>query len=273
MTTDRPNLAGLPTRIRLVEPIGTGGSATVWRARDTQVGRDLAVKVIGAVPGVDPALRGERLEREGRALTRLRHVEGVVALHEIGVTSEGTAWIVMDLAAPGSLRDRFATGAVVLDTRALGARLATTLAHAHFVDVVHGDISPANVLFDALDAPLLVDFNMAAILGEGRGAHGPNGCTPAYAAPERLRGAPPDRPSDVHALAATLAEVAGRSVLDGSVTDDAVGDVGLVAALASATSVGSADRPTASEFAVLLGVSATDLPGAERRGRAFRRRR
>ena len=102
----RPSLDGLPTRIRLVELIGSGASATVWRARDTHNGRDLAVKVIGPVPGLDPVLRSDRLEREGRALARLRDVDGIVALHEIGTTADGTAWIVMDLAENGSLRDR-----------------------------------------------------------------------------------------------------------------------------------------------------------------------
>ena len=272
VSAERPFLDGLPTRIRLIEPIGRGSSAVVWRARDTHVGRDLAVKVLPPVPGLDPVLRGERLEREARALARLRDIDGVVVLHEIGLAADGSAWMVMDLAPNGSLRDRLAgrvdtsgaaSEALPLDARSLGARLATTLAHAHAVDVVHGDIAPSNVMLSAENAPLLVDFNMAAILGDGGSDSGPSGFTPAYTAPERLRGAAPDRASDVWSLATTIA-----AMLQVAADEDDLGP-----ALVSARSSSPGARPSATDLALLLGATSSELPEVERQRRRFGRRR
>ena len=221
MNADRPQLIGLPTRIRLIEPLGSGSSCTVWRARDTQSGRDFAIKLLPIRAG--DALAAERLQREARALSRLSQVEGAISLHQVGVAADGTAWLLLDFAPSGSLRDciqaraedsalplslplslRLPPAAPVPRTPDLAASLFLTLAEAHSAGVIHGDISPANILFGELGQPLLADFGMASLLGGGDGTLGVVGFTPAYAAPERFRGAPPDRASDVFALAATL---------------------------------------------------------------------
>lgn len=212
--SDRPQLIGLPTRIRLVEVIGSGAFSVVWRARDSQSGRDLAVKIL-PLQSSDAHAAG-RLEREARALSRLNQIEGTVLLHQVGMAADGTAWLLLDFAPGGSLRDCIAaranelalpgvSAAVDLEVgEELAANLFSTLAGAHACGVIHGDISPANVLFGESGEPLLADFGMAALLGGGDGAAGVSGFTPAYGAPERLRGGNPDRPSDVFALAATL---------------------------------------------------------------------
>ncbi|CAB5034713.1 unannotated protein [freshwater metagenome] len=217
MNADRPQLIGLPTRIRLIEPLGSGSSCTVWRARDTHSGRDFAIKLLPIRAG--DALAAERLQREARALSRLSQVEGAISLHQVGVASDGTAWLLLDFAPGGSLRDCIQAraeetalpvpllrppAAPVPRTPDLAASLFLTLAEAHSAGVIHGDISPANILFGESGQPLLADFGMASLLGGGEGALGLVGFTPAYAAPERFRGAPPDRASDVFALAATL---------------------------------------------------------------------
>jgi serine/threonine protein kinase len=193
---------GIPTRLRPVKVLGQGASSVVWQVRDTAAGIDLAVKVVSAAPGsvIDPA---RRAETEARALARLDGLDGVVALHEVGRTEDGAAWLAHDLAAGGSLaaRDPWPSD----DLASLGATLARTLAAAHGRQVHHGDISPANVLFDDSGRPLLADFGMA---GLGHAPDDPGGLTPAFAAPERLRGAPPSAVSDVYSLAATLAAVA-----------------------------------------------------------------
>jgi serine/threonine protein kinase len=211
MNADRPQLIGLPTRIRLIEPLGSGSSCTVWRARDTRSGRDFAIKLLPLRVG--DTLAAERLQREARALSRLSQIEGAISLHQVGVAADGTAWLLLDFAPGGSLQDCIQARAEesarplatpVPRTQTLAASLFLALAQAHSAGVIHGDISPANILFGELGQPLLADFGMAALLGGGEGTLGLVGFTPAYAAPERFRGAPPDRASDVFALAATL---------------------------------------------------------------------
>lgn len=263
-----PLVVGLPTRLRLVEVIGSGVSASVWRARDTLGGRDVAVKLLPPPGGIDDRatdLHRARFEREARALARLHGVEGVVALRELGITPDGTAWFVMDLAGGGSLRDRLGEGRVI-DADALGLVLATALARAHELGVVHGDISPANVLFDEHDQPMLADFGMAALLSGGVGTDGVAGFTAAYAAPERLAGAPPDPASDVYALAATLWHAAHGSPPSGA-------GVGALAGQ-------PAERPTAVTLAESLtarrsdpSTGSADADEAARGRRPFRRRR
>ena len=194
---------GLPTRLRPVGILGVGASSVVWQVRDPEVGADRAVKVVAAAPGstVDPA---RRAETEARALARLAGLAGVVELHEVGRTQDGAAWLVYDLVSGGTLA---ALGPCSDEELVrVGVRLAVTLVGAHRLEVHHGDISPTNVLIDAGGAPLLADFGMA---GLGHAPDDPGGLTPAYAAPERLHGAPPSAASDVWSLAATLAAVAG----------------------------------------------------------------
>ena len=208
MNADRPQLIGLPTRIRLIEPLGSGSSCTVWRARDTQSGRDFAIKLLPIRAG--DALAAERLQREARALSRLSQVEGAISLHQVGVAADGTAWLLLDFAPGGSLRDCIQARAEETGTplplptpralpgpptapmprmETLAASLFLTLAEAHSAGVIHGDISPANILFGQSGQPLLADFGMASLLGGGDGTLGLVGFTPAYAAPERFRGA------------------------------------------------------------------------------------
>ena len=227
MNAERPQLIGLPTRIRLSEVIGSGSFCTVWKARDSQTGQDFAIKLLSVQSG--GALAAERLEREARALSRLNKLAGAVSLHQVGITADGTAWLLLDFAPGGSLQDRLdatlttalttasTTASITAELEAeqalvalresnefLAASLFFTLAQAHESGVIHGDISPANVLFAESGKPLLADFGMAGLLGGGDGALGVVGFTPAYAAPERIRGGPPDQASDVYALAATL---------------------------------------------------------------------
>jgi len=218
---------GIPSRLRPVEVLGIGGSSVVWRVRDTEIGADLAVKVIdtpggrgggsggggtggGSVGGVHggPADGLDlRIETEARALARLRDVDGVLPLHELGLTEDGAAWLACDLVTGGTLADRAPVGAGQLVT--IGATVAGTLAAAHLLEVVHGDVTPTNIVFDGADGALLADFGLA---GLGHAPGDPGGLTPAYAAPERLRGAVPSAASDVYGLGASLASVGTVSV-------------------------------------------------------------
>ncbi|MFN7147921.1 MAG: protein kinase domain-containing protein, partial [Microthrixaceae bacterium] len=166
---------GLPTRLRPVRPIGSGSSAVVWLVRDTEVGRDVAVKVLS---GIDASgARTSRLEQEARALARLADVPGICTLHEVGCTDDGTGWAVVDLAVGGTMADR-----APLDEREVarvGAVVARTLATIHAHEVCHGDLTPSNVLFDDTGSPLLADFAMSALGGPGDPG---GGLTPAWGA-------------------------------------------------------------------------------------------
>jgi serine/threonine protein kinase len=230
-------MVGLPTHVRLVEVVGTGGSGTVWRARDRRAGRDVAVKVIEPGSGSDPGL--ERFEREARALARLRGVPGVVAVHALGRDGDGRAWIVTDLWPGGTLADR-SVPVPAEEVVAMGEVLAGALARAHELEVVHGDVTPANVLLDGRGGVGLADFGVAVLLG-GR-SPAPNTAppfTPAYAAPEVRDGAGPSPASDVYGLGATLREAAGPVR-------------GLDDVLARCCGADPARRPTAAEVRAML---------------------
>ncbi|MHB1138508.1 MAG: protein kinase domain-containing protein [Microthrixaceae bacterium] len=206
-----PVVVGLPTRLRLLDALSVRDGSAVWRARDTHAGHDVAVKLVAASPGVDPELHLARLEREARSLARLRDVPGVVALRELGVAADGTTWLVSELFEGGSLADVADTAPPAGWVAREAPRTAAALAAAHAAAVVHGDLSPSNVLVDADGRTALADFGMAQLLdGDPRG-RGVAGCTPAYAAPERLAGAAPDAASDVYALCATWLRVAGAT--------------------------------------------------------------
>ena len=199
--SQRPWIDGLPTRLRIGEQMGEGATSSVWRARDLVAGRDVVVKVLGVAeaPG--------RLEREARALARLRGVPGVVVVHELGRAADGVGWIVAELAEGGSLRDRLGDGAPPDGLDAAAARrltheVASALAIAHGRRVVHGDISPANVLFDRDGAALLADFGAADLDGTSDPVR--QGLTPAFASPERRRGGAATSAGDVYSLAATV---------------------------------------------------------------------
>lgn len=196
----------MPTRYRVMEIIGSGRSATVWLARDTRTGRRVAVKEVhvgGPAGGLaHDELVLERFEREARSLGRLADVPGVCHLLEVGLDRALSPWLVSEYMGGGSVATM--PGAV---TVAGARRLFEALAVAHGRGIVHGDISPRNILLDDDGEPVLADFGMSR-LGPGTAGSAAGGMTPAYAAPERIRGGPATPASDVYALAASL--LAGR---------------------------------------------------------------
>ncbi|WP_299955507.1 serine/threonine-protein kinase [uncultured Modestobacter sp.] len=180
----------------LEELLGQGGSGQVWRARPRSGGPPVAVKVL--VRG-DPG----RQEREAAMLGELDHPH-LVRLHEVvrREVREGPAQValVLDLLAGGSLasllarRGRLRPGEVVTTV----APVAAALAHAHERGVVHGDLSPGNVVFTAEGRPVLTDLGTARIVGDTARAE----MTPAYVDPVVARGGAPGPASDVFGVAA-----------------------------------------------------------------------
>jgi eukaryotic-like serine/threonine-protein kinase len=204
---DRPTVPGMPVdpAVRpapvvpgyvLEELLGRGGSGEVWRARPRAGGPPVAVKVL--VRG-DP----DRQVREASLLAELDHPH-LVRLHQVvrrevrGGATEVT--LVLDLLAGGSLaglltrRGRLRPGEVVTTV----APVAAALAHAHDRGVVHGDLSPGNIVFTAEGRPVLTDLGTARLVGEARRAE----VTPAYVDPVVARGGAPGPASDVFGVAA-----------------------------------------------------------------------
>src|SRR5262245_19150240 len=202
-------------RYRLEEPLGTGGSAQVWRATDTKTRATVAVKRLHPVVFADEAGRG-RLVREFRALRDLDEPH-IVRVRDLELTKDDGA-LILDYIAGPSLATRLANGARLSTAEAVQIALdvAAALAAAHAAGIVHRDVTPGNVLLDPDDGARLTDFGIA--LG-GSGTDGEPALTATgelvgtlrYVAPEQLRGAPATTASDVHALAAVTYEMlAGR---------------------------------------------------------------
>ncbi len=216
----------------IVAPLGAGGMGEVYRARDTRLGREVAVKVLP--PGfASDADRLRRFEQEARATAALEH-PNILAIHDIG-THEGQPYLVAELLKGESLRERLQAGALPV-TKAvdLAVQVASGLAAAHAGGIVHRDLKPEN-LFVTPDGRLkILDFGLAK-LGPGPGEKQPTqaatasvGTTPGavlgtvgYMSPEQVRGEPADHRSDLFALGAILYEmVSGLPAFSGDTRVD-----------------------------------------------------
>ncbi|WP_258940234.1 serine/threonine-protein kinase [Actinomadura luteofluorescens] len=210
-------------RYRLTEPLGQGGMGTVWRAHDTRLGREVAVKQLRLPPDLGTEQRASwtaRLDREARAAARLRH-PGIVTVHDLVITEDGQPWIIMELVPGRSLADLLAREGTLAPDRAaaLGLQILDALVAAHQAGIVHRDLKPANVLLEG-ERALLTDFGIAAV--EGETALTRSGAllgTPAFMAPEQVRGQPATAATDLWALGATLYNaVEGRPPFAGTAT-------------------------------------------------------
>src|SRR5262249_5745539 len=141
-----------------------GGMGIVWLARDLALDRLVALKVINSQAA---PLLGARLLREGRAVAQLQH-PNIVTIHALGETSGG-AFLVMELLEGGDLQTRLKEKLPsAREAAELVAKIADALAHAHAEGVLHRDVKPSNILFDASGEPHLADFGLAApLLGGG----------------------------------------------------------------------------------------------------------
>jgi Tol biopolymer transport system component len=191
----------------------------VYRARDTRLGRDVAVKVLPADVADDPDRR-RRFEREARAVAALDH-PGVLALHDIG-EANGVVFIVTELLDGETLRERIARGPVACDRVAgWGAAAAEALAAAHARGIVHRDLKPENVFLTREGRVKILDFGLAKDLAVAAGAvedttlSAPTGAglvvgTLGYLSPEQARGEAVDARSDLFSLGCLLYEALTR---------------------------------------------------------------
>lgn len=206
-----PDLAG--RRIgpwQLLEPLGEGGMATVWLARRVDGGfaQEVAIKCLKT--GLySPGLR-QRFRREQAILARLDH-PNIARLFDGGVTEDGTPYIVMERVRGLPItqwcdQHRLTTAARL---RVLLQAMAA-VAHAHRELVVHRDLKPGNILVDHGGGVKLLDFGVARLLDQGETPAEASvlpALTPAYAAPEQLRGEPAGTRADVYALGLVMFEL------------------------------------------------------------------
>ncbi len=198
-------------RYEILTEIGRGGMAVVYRARDPNFNRDVAIKVLPRELLHDPNFKA-RFQREAQTIAGLEH-PAIVPVHDFG-EEDGQPFLVMRYMPGGSLADRLKLGPVGL-TEALRivGQLAPALDRAHQAGIVHRDLKPANILFDREDNAYIADFGLAKIANtdvnlSATAVYG----TPAYMSPEQAKGVKEiDGRADLYALGVVAYQMlAGR---------------------------------------------------------------
>jgi len=219
----------------IIARIGAGGMGEIYRARDTRLGRDVAIKVLPAEFASDPD-RLRRFEREAKATAALSH-PNILDVHDVG-TTDGEPFLVEELLEGESLAERLAKGALPAgDALVVAVQIARGLAAAHEKGIVHRDLKPANVFLTTRGVVKVLDFGLAKeaeavpVREVETLTHAPTGATEfgrvlgtvAYMAPEQARGMPVDPRADVFALGIVLYEmVAGAQPFHGKTAADTV---------------------------------------------------
>jgi serine/threonine protein kinase/Tol biopolymer transport system component len=221
----------------VLEPLGAGGMGEVFRARDTRLGREVALKVLAEGLRLEPH-RLARFEREARLLASLNH-PNIGALHGIE-HFDGVQALVLELVEGPTLAERLATGAIPPQQAiAIALQVAAALEAAHERGIVHRDLKPANIKLRADGTVKLLDFGLAKALDPATAGSDPKGVTatmielpgavlgtPAYMSPEQARGVPVDQRADIWAFGCVLFEMlAGQPAFPGDHASDVIARV------------------------------------------------
>lgn len=194
-------------RYQLLEPLGEGGMATVYRGFDTRLERPVAIKVIRTDYNREPEFL-KRFEREARALAQLNHPH-IVKVLDVG-EHDGVPFVVMEFLGGGTLRNRIGQPLAPAEAARLILPIARALEYAHQLGVIHRDVKPANILLTDRGEPSLSDFGIAKILERRETteltATGMGVGTPDYMAPEQWQGRASPQ-SDLYALGVVLYEL------------------------------------------------------------------
>jgi serine/threonine protein kinase len=198
-----------------LELIGSGTTSRVEKARDNVIGRTVALKTFLTSFGENLE---EQFLREAQIVGQLSH-PAVIQLYDVGINEEGTPFLVMEYVAGKTLEDHLASGTLTIQQAcAWGADLAGALAAAHRPGIIHGDIKPGNILVTQENKVKLGDFGIARFAAHASGSDRVMG-TPAYMAPEQIRGEAQDERSDQFSFGIVLYQMltgvqpfAGRSV-------------------------------------------------------------
>ncbi|MEU3671160.1 MULTISPECIES: serine/threonine-protein kinase [Streptomyces] len=190
-------------RYRLQGPIGSGGTADVFRGVDQVLGREVAVKVFRA--GTD-TVTADRFCDEARTLARLSH-RALVTVYDAGRHGQG-AYMVTELIRGVTLRTRMDAGPLsAVQVTRIGADISSALDHVHAHGVIHHDVKPSNILLGAEGSPHLADFGLSrTVHDDSHSAHDTLVGTLAYMAPEQFLGQGASTASDIYALGMTLLE-------------------------------------------------------------------
>ena len=203
-------------KYQILEEIGRGATAVVYKARDTALDRTVALKVMH--PGLfwNPEAV-ERFLREARAAAQLEH-PNIVIIHEVG-EDQGSYFIAMQYLPGPSVADLIARGPMPIQQALdIAIQIADALSYAHEQGFIHRDVKPSNIILNARDQPILTDFGLAKAL-EWASMTGSTGVvgTPAYIPPEVWEGKQATPASDVYSLSCVLWEMlAGRTLFKGN---------------------------------------------------------
>jgi serine/threonine protein kinase len=224
----------------IIAPLGVGGMGEVYRATDTSLKRQVAIKVLPASVAGEPE-RLARFQREAEVLAALNH-PNIAHIHGLE-KSDGTIALVMELVEGPTLADRIATGAIPTDEALpIAKQIAEALEAAHEQGIVHRDLKPANVKVRPDGTPKVLDFGLAKAMEPAGVA--PNASqsptitaramtqlgrilgTAAYMSPEQAKGEPVDKRADVWAFGCVLYEMlTGRRTFDGDSFGEVVANV------------------------------------------------
>ena len=229
---------------RVTAAIGAGGMGEVYRATDTRLGRDVAIKVLPAAVVNDPE-RLARFRREAHLLASLNHpnIAAIYGLEE----ADGTPFLALELVDGEDLKDRLRRGAIPLDEALeIATQVAEALEEAHNRGIVHRDLKPANVKLATTGRVKVLDFGLAKAWSASSGS-GPSSTpevtqsptlaysgtlagvvlgTAAYMAPEQARGKGVDKRADVWAFGVVLWEMlTGRTMFVGETVTDVIAAV------------------------------------------------
>src|SRR5512137_2441323 len=198
-------------RYHILESLGEGGMASVYKAFDTRLERDVAVKIIRTDMFIPAVLQQvlKRFEREAKSLAKLSH-PNIVSIIDYG-EHEGVPYLVMEYLPGGSLKDRLSGQHMPWqDSFQLLLPIARALQFSHQQRIIHRDVKPSNILITLSDEPMLSDFGIARILeSEGSTALTGTGVgigTPEYMAPEQWTGEASPQ-SDMYSLGVVTYEM------------------------------------------------------------------
>lgn len=225
-------------RYEILCSLGAGGMGQIYLARDAQLGRNIALKLISQEFATDPR-RVLRFEQEARAASALNH-PNVCVIHEIGITDQGRHFIAMEYIQGATLRDHLANGPLKpLEALQITVQVGAALASAHAVGIVHRDIKPENIMLRPDGYVKVVDFGLAK-LTEGMQEHRPPGeaqtivrteprtlmGTVKYMSPEQLREETVDERTDVWSLGVVLYEMlTGSTPFEARSRNDSVASI------------------------------------------------
>lgn len=224
----------------LIDRIGSGGMGDVWRARDTRLNRDVALKILPEAFAGDPE-RMARFQREAQALAALQHTN-IASIHGIE-QANGVTFLVMELCKGDDLSALIERGPLAMDeVRKIAAQIARGLEEAHEKGIIHRDLKPANIKVSSEGHVKILDFGLARTFNDERAATDPSGVTltaagavtspglvlgtASYMSPEQARGKTVDKRTDIWAFGVILYEMlTGTRLFAGETISDVLASV------------------------------------------------